>query len=262
MGRVGNLLKRVKTGATKHSTGIMIAVGLVGMGSAVIAGISATPKAIRLKEEAEKKKGEPLTKTEIVKVTWKGYIPAAATFVASSACIIGANKLHIKQKAALSTAYALSETAFTEYRKHVKEIVGEKKEQEIHDEVAKDSVQKNPPVASTVIFTERGNTLCYDVQFHRYFRSNIDRIRKVVNDLNFRMNTGYEEFISLNEFYTELGIPPIGPVGDDLGWNVRRELIEIRYGSCLAPFDSGEEDTPCLTIDYLAQPRYDYRDLY
>lgn len=261
MGKAGKFFSKLKTSAAKHSPEIMIAIGITGFVSAVVMGIMATPEAIKKKEKAEEEKGEPLTKPEIIKVTWKGYIPTAVTAATSIACIVGATKINLKQKAALSTAYTLSETAFTEYRKNVKKIIGEKKDQEVCDEVAKQEIKKNPPVANTVIFTERGNTLCYDMQFHRYFRSNIDHIKKTVNELNHRMISGCEEFISLNEFYAELGIPSIG-MGDDIGWNVKRELIEIDYSSCLATFESGEEDTPCLTINYLAQPRYDYRELY
>ena len=77
------------------------------------------------------------------------------------------------------------------------ETIGKKKEQAIRDDIAKDRVTANP--VREVVVTDRGSTLCYDSLSGRYFKSDIETLRKTVNDLNRRMRD--EMFISLNDFY-------------------------------------------------------------
>lgn len=104
-----------------------------------------------------------------------------------------------------------------------------------------------------MFITEKGNTLCYDVVSGRYFRSDIDKIKKAENELNHRMIS--EMYISLNEFYYEVGLPRTS-IGDELGWNIDGGLIGLEFSSQLA-----EDGTPCLVIDYGIAPRYEYEKL-
>jgi hypothetical protein len=61
-----------------------------------------------------------------------------------------------------------------------------------------------------------------------------------------------EMYISLNEFYCEIGLSPV-KMGDDLGWNIDTGYIDIEFSSQLA-----EDETPCLVINYKVAPRYDF----
>ena len=58
--------------------------------------------------------------------------------------------------------------------------------------------------------------------------------------------------VSLNDFYYEIGLDGIS-IGEELGWNVN-EFIELNFSSQLA-----SDGTPCLVLNYLVPPRYDYR---
>ena len=243
--------KGAKALMTRHSPEILTGIGIAGMITTTVLAVRATPKALRLLEEEKKKKQvEKLPGIETVKTAWKCYIPAAVTGAASVACLIGASSVNLRRNAALTAAYKLSETALTEYKDKVAETIGEKKEQQIRDAIKKDHVQQNPVSKNEVIITEKGNTLCYDTISGRYFRSDIDRIKKIVNELNRRMLS--EMYISVNDLYCELGIPVIG-TGDDLGWNIDRGYIDIDFGSQLA-----DDGTPCLVLEYALAPRYDY----
>lgn len=246
-------LKSVQMTLTEHSPEILTGIGIVGMLSAGVLAVRATPKALRLIEEEREEKGEDLTKTEVIKVAWKPYIPAVVTGVTGAACIIGAHSVNAKRNAAIATAYAISEKAFSDYKEKVVETIGEKKEKAVTDAIAKERVEKNPVRSNEVIITEKGNTLCYDIQSGRYFKSDIDKVRSAVNEVNSRLT--YENYISLNEFYYEIGLPSI-KLGDDLGWNIDGGLIDVNFSSQLA-----EDGTPCLVIDYRIAPRYDYRHL-
>ncbi len=86
------------------------------------------------------------------------------------------------------------------------ETIGEKKEQTVRDAIANDRINKNPVSRREVIITEKGNTLCYDAISGRYFKSDIDKLKKAENELNRRMRD--EMYISLNEFYYEIGLNP------------------------------------------------------
>lgn len=252
--KVTKIFKDVRNTLSKHSPVILTGVGIAGMITTTVLAVKATPKALKLIEEEKKKeRTDKLTPIETVKVTWKCYIPAVATGVTSTACLIGANSVNAKRNAALATAYQLSKTALTEYKEKVVETIGEKKEAVIREEIAKDKIEKDPVSNTQVIITGKGDTLCYDIQVGRYFKSDQERIKKAINELNRKMI--YENYISLNEFYYELGLDGTR-LGDALGWNLDDGLIEVDFSAQLA-----DDGTPCIAMDYNIAPRYDYSKL-
>lgn len=235
----------------KHSPEILTGIGVGGMIATIVMAVKATPKAILLINEREVELGvEKLPKKEVVRTTWKCYVPAAVTGVVSVACIVGASSVNVRRNAALATAYTLSETALKEYKDKVKEVVGEKKEKEVRDAIAKDQITKNPVSKSDVIVTERGNSLCYDAFSGRYFYSDIEKIKKVENEFNHRLLQ--EDYLSLNEFYYELGLSGTY-IGDRLAWRADRGLVEVNFSAQL-----GEDGTPTLVLEFINPPSYDY----
>ena len=247
------MMKSIQTTLTKYSPEILTGIGVAGLLTTTVLAVKATPKVLNLIEDAKEEKGEDLTVKETVKVAWKPYIPAAVTAVASTACIIGASSVNAKRNAALATAFTISETAMKEYQAKVVETLGEKKEQAVRDAVAKERIERDPVVSHEVIITEKGNTLCYDVISGRYFKSDIDKIKKAVNELNARMLS--EMYISVNEFYWEIGLEST-PLGDQLGWNINDGLIDVKFSSQIA-----KNDEPCIVVDYHIAPRYDFTKL-
>lgn len=252
--KVTNLIKTTKGFLNKRSPEILTGIGITGMITTTVLAVKATPKALMLIEEKKEELDvDCLTPVETVKVAWKPYIPAAVTCVASASCLIGASAVCTKRNAALATAYAISEKTLTRYRDKVIDTIGEKKEKEIREEIAQDEVNKKPVSNTQVIVTSKGDTLCMDSISGRYFKSDIDTIRKIVNELNRQMT--HQNYISLNEFYYELGLDPIKN-GDRLGWNLDDGLIELDFSTCLA-----ENDKPCVVVDYMISPRYEFDKL-
>ena len=244
----------LKTAIKKHSPEILTGIGIAGMLTTTVMAVRATPKAIMLIEDKKEAEGiDNLPALEIVKTTWKCYIPATITGTLSITCLICANTVNIRRNAALATAYTLSETALKDYQEKVVETIGEKKEKAVRDAIAKDKVDKTPVSSKEVIITGKGNTLCLDYISGRYFESDIETIKKAVNELNRRMLD--EMYISLNDFYYEIGLPANG-CGEDLGWNIDNGYIDPDFSSQLA-----EDGRPCLVISYLVAPRYDFRKL-
>lgn len=255
MGKINvtSALKTIRTNIVKHSPEILTGLGIAGMVSTAVLAVKATPKAVRLiEEDSMKHHDDPhaYSKKEAIKSAWKCYIPAAVTGVASAVCLIGASSVNARRNAALVTAYNVTRTALDEYKDKVVETIGEKKEYAIRESIAKDKVDKDPVVNREVIVTDKGTTLCYDGIFGRYFNSDIDTINKAINVINRRVVAyGY---VSLNEFYEEIGLEPTG-IGQDLGWVIDDGQIEIVKSSQLAA-----DGRPCLVIEYNVAPRYGY----
>lgn len=250
---ISKMIFTVKSAARKHSPEILTGIGIAGMITATVMAVKATPKALILIEEKKNEEStNSLTTVDTVKAAWTCYIPAAVTGTVSIACLIGASSVNARRNAALATAYTLSESALKEYQEKVIETIGEKKEQTIRDAVAKERIEKTPVTSKEVIITEKGNTLCFDYVSGRYFKSDIETIKKSINILNRRMRD--EMYISLNDFYYEVGLSPIG-IGNELGWNIDKGYIEPDFSSQLA-----DDGTPCLVVSYFVEPRYDFRN--
>ena len=248
------LIKTTKGFMSKHSPEILTGIGVTGMITSTVLAVKATPKALAILEAAEEEKGDKLTPVETIKAAWKPYIPAVVTGVASAACIIGASAVSTKRNAALATAYAISEKTLLTYRDKVVETLGEKKEKEIREKIAQDEIDKHPVASSQVIVTSKGNSLCKDSLSGRYFRSDVNEIKKAVNKLNREMT--YQNYISLDEFYFEIGLESTD-ISSRMGWNLDRGLIDIDFGACVT--DDGE---PCLVIEYMVRPEYDFDKLF
>ena len=248
---IKGVVKVIRIGLDKHAPEILTGIGIAGMITTTILAVKATPKALELIEEEKEQTGsEALKPIETVKAAWKPYIPAVVTCGASIACLIGASSVNMKRNAALATAYEISKTALAEYREKVVETIGEKKEQAIRDKIAEEHIEKNPVSKGDVIITDKGNTLCYDHHSGRYFKSDIDRIKKAVNEVNRLMLR--DNYVSLNDFYDELGLEHT-KIGDELGWNISDGLLELYFSSQIA-----DDGTPCIVINYEEAPKYGF----
>lgn len=249
----------VRLSVSKHSPEILIGFGIAGMLTTTVLAVKATPKALQLIEERkEELEVESLTPVETVKTTWKCYIPAAISGAVSIACVVGANSVNARRNAALATAYKLSETAFTEYRDKVTETIGEKKERVVRDKVSEEQVKNNPVSNTEVIVTGRGNTLFFEPLSSRYFYSDLEKIKRAVNKLNYEINTSpfHNEGVTLNDFYDEVGLPGT-MTGDGLGWTIGTGLIDIYPSAQLVEEGEEHEGEPCIVLNYTNPPRYD-----
>lgn len=273
---LNKIFKVAKTFVTSHSPEILTGIGITGMCTATVLAVKATPKALKKIEEKKLEvydemdaceipsnalpEDVTLTKAEIVKATWKCYIPAAVTTGVSVACLIGASKVNLKRNAALATAYNLSQTALTEYKKVIEETVDEEKVKEIKEKVAQETVNKKPVEeqkmanAREIIMTDGEKFRCYDMTEGRYFWSDKESIREAVNNINEKLLS--YDYVSLNEFYDELELKNTN-MGEKVGWNIGRDgQLRVHFSSVL-----DEKGRPCLAIEYNVEPRYDYSNM-
>lgn len=244
---------RMMSKVGKHSPEILIAVGIASGISATITAVTATPKALEIIKEEKKRRSEfedkvDISKTDCVKLCWKLYLPSVFFTGFSILCLVTSNKANAKQKAALATAYTLSETARRDFREKALERLGEKKVAEVDKEIAKEKVEKTPRPKEIIITEGGGEVLCLDTISGRYFKSSMEKIQKAANEVNRRMRN--DLYIPLNDFYYEIGLEPI-KIGNDLGWNIDDGYLEPTFSSIL---DSNGK--PCLVLDYVTCPIY------
>lgn len=255
-----------------HAPEILTGIGVGGFVATTVVAVHVTPKAIEnidneriaRKHQIIEELGEnvdpeikelrvadamKLTPFDYIRVTWRQYLPVIIMGGASATCVLGANHINLKRNAALAAAYVMTETRFDEYKDKVKAVIGEKKEQTVRDEIAKDRIVNNPPREEDIISTGRGETLCYDAISGRYFYSDIDEIKRCINLLNHQLL--YDEAATLNDLYDYLGLEP-NKAGEDFGWNVNRTgLVEPNFTS-----DLTDKGIPCVVLDFIEGPFY------
>lgn len=281
---------------SKNSAVILTGLGVAGLVMTTILAIKAAPKARDILDEECYRRGseasdkaiedsldddgnvneekykkhfeeynKELTKFDMIKLTWKCYLPVFISGAASIACIIGSHSIHAKRHAALAGLYSLSETAIKEYKDKILSLEnGKDVLKEANEKIAKKNVDKKskkPKKSSPdtkkdiqekdIISTGTGEDLC--MVDGRVFRSSKEHIRSCVNDLNEELlNSG--TVISLNDFYRTIGLRGT-PMGDYLGWNTFRPL-KISFSTA-----ETENGRPCLVIDYTNLPTYDFEEL-
>ena len=139
----------------KYSPVALSCVASVGVVVTAVAAVKATPKAVSLIYADSRKRhdGDPYaySKKEAVAAAWKCYIPAVAIGASTIACIMGANALNRRQQAALTSAYALVQQSYKEYKDKLKELYGEEAHNAIVDSIAKEKcTAKNTPLLMEV----------------------------------------------------------------------------------------------------------------
>jgi len=243
----------------RNSSTVLTCVGAAGVIATSVLAVKATPKARMLIDEAEDVKGEPLTKLETVKVAGPAYIPTVITGTATIACIFGANILNKRSQAALTSAYALLDNSYKEYKKKVEELYGEEASAKVREEIAKDAFEEHPIKASN------DKQLFYDMYSDRYFESTMQKVLEAQYSLNRSFTT--KDYAYLNEFYDYLEIDTI-PSGYKLGWSTAQCLEMywqswIDFNNELITIDSDDpeyEGLECCVISIMTDPIVGFED--
>lgn len=257
------LLRAAKVFMFSH--GAQIATGL-GIGIAFAAGVKAvkeTPKAVQLVEEKKEEKkqetgNDELTIVETVQTTWKCYLPSVVMFILAAVLIIGAQRVTARRAAAFATAYQLSEQMLQEYKDAAKEIVGERKANEIQDQAAIQQVKHNPPVPGNIIVTGKGKFLCLDSLSNHYFYSNAEHIRQDFEQAVTKIfaKDPSTDFIGVTDWYYQCNLREAYDMdlSKEVGWN-RSDDVYLKFTSTMG---TGEfEDIPILVVNYSVRPHPD-----
>lgn len=241
------LSQSIKTFATLHGGDICLGVGIVAGVAALGLAIHGTVRAVR---EADKKKAElktdRLAPKELFKTVWKCYIPTAIAEALSIGCAVKSGVINRKTIAAATVAYKVTNDALEDYKKAATKVVGERKEKVIQEKAAQEYLDRTP-MNRPVISTGKGETRFIDSFCGIPFKSDINFVKKCVNDVNALMNE--QSFASFNDWYEFLGLDATG-AGYDNGWALDKTGLMDVY------FDPGvwTDGEPCFVIKYRVRP--------
>ena len=236
---VKNALTNAGVFLKNNSPTILMLMSIGGIALTVITAHNDTLKA----EDILYSEGiDPKNRREVIKATWKCYIPTAISSVSTAACMVGSHYCSNKQKIALSNAYLLSQTTLHEYQKKVIEKIGENKERAVMEETVKSIAEQQAPRANFLtdfkdaVITGHGNTLLYSIPDKTYFRSDINYLKSVMNDINAKLISGYDSLFDWNYIRISFGIP-IDDDGNFSGVNVDH-MLELTFSPEL--MDNGD----------------------
>lgn len=192
----------------KRSSLIMTIIASSGVIVTTVLAVKATPKAIELLKDAEKEKGDKLTKMEIIRYGWFPYIGCAVSCVSTILCIVSIQYLNEKKQASIISAYTVLENAFNQYRNNIRDLYSEEADSLAKQEIVKAKYDPEyEPIGDEVLF--------FDYEGLRFFKSTFDNVYQAENKLKEALiSRGYA---CLNEYYQYLGIPSV-EYGYQLGW--------------------------------------------
>lgn len=237
----------------RNASTILTVIGGIGVVATSVAAVKATPKAMKLIDEAREKKGEDLTKWEIVKTAAPTYVPAVLIGTSTVACIFGAQILNKKTQAGLMSAYALLDQSYKDYRNKAKEIYGNDADARITEEIAKDKYEEED-----IQDTDDGKQLYYDNYSRRYFRATSEEVLNAQYTINRIL---VEDGVAcINEYYSVLGIDTVD-YGDEIGWNVS-QMFDNYWTSWIEFYHEKVEmeDSMECTIIHMLDPMSDYTE--
>lgn len=215
----------------KYSPAILTGVSMIGVVATTVLGIKATPKALKLINEAEKSKSDKLTKKEIVKVAWKPYIPTAISCVTTLGTILSLHILNTKTQNALTAAYATLNNLHQEYVAKTKELYGEDADQKVRNAILNDQPTMIKDLTD-------GKQLFWDYNSLRFFESTIDEVLRAENELNAQFAASGA--VTLNDFYELLGLEP-QMFAREIGWYDNGTYFEIQFENQLMLMDVGDD---------------------
>ena len=222
-----------------RSPSILAGLGVVGFITAVVMVAKAAPRASEIIEELEE--DEECTFIEKGTAVAPLYAPAVAMMMISTAAIVASSHIHSTRYASVLALYSVSERTLSRWQDAVIEEVGEKKKERIR----RRTTEPREDIPQSLV-VDGNRMLFFDVFTGRYFRADsLEAVRRVVNESNDFMLG--EDFISLNEYYQNLGMPATG-FGDDVGWTASDGLIELYYDSHI------KDDIPCVSMHFVKSP--------
>lgn len=218
-------LRTLQSVITANSPVLLVGTAVAGVVATGFLAAKGGYKARGILDEAEEEKGEELTTTEKVQLTWLCYAAPTLTGASTIASVVGVHSIHTKRHAALAGLYAVTQGKLDDYREKAEELLGAKKTQELNTAMVQRSVDRNPIDDKEVLMVSDGTELCYDDWSGRYFMGSVTKIEAALNTLNRTLLDNGEA--SLNSFYDNLGLTSI-TMGDRFGWS-GRDQVEAKF---------------------------------
>lgn len=231
----------------KNAGTILSVMGSIGVVATAITAARAAPKAIKLLDDAREEKGSKLSKMEIAQIGFKTYLPVGLVSAATITCIMSANVLSRNKQANITSAYALLDQSYKDYRRKVIEMYGEETDHKIIEAIAVDRAKEVRISASYMcdnvdlsLDDSSGKpVLWYEEYSKRFFEATLEQILSAEYHLN--RNYILRGCATINEMYDFFGLDPV-EWGNDLGWEPMDEgEFWIEFNHFKAKLDDGTE---------------------
>lgn len=249
-----NAIKLVGCFVKEHERIILTVITIGGAAVSVIKAIQHGPTFERVIDDCKKKKeaGEEIDVKEVAKELAIPAAEVAIPFAISAGAAVLNHKKATEKIQALTTLYSATKMASEEYQAATKKLAGEDLDREIREEMYKDKCFSDLRTGQVdqVYQTGHGVTKFFDAWSGRYFISDANYIKKVMNDFNQRLMS--ENYLSLNEFYEDLDLQPIDG-GKELGWNTEYGLVDLYID-----YVSDEGDQPLGIVKFINMPSWRY----
>lgn len=252
---------KTKTFCAENKSDILTFGVIFGVWATATAFFKAGPKVKKAKEDAEMelkyaKRGDEEARKAIIVKKYKTMIkiiivPVSFGVVTTLLELANhkENKANKEKILELSTAYAMTNHAYQEYKQHVNASVSKKKAKDIQESILKDHVEarkeetKSKKEAENIEDTGYGNVKCYDEQSGRTFYSSPNAIENAILKCSFMVQQ--EMYVPMNDFYYENNLKPCG-FGEKYGFDVsslENGRIPVYYAAIL-----DENNMPILEV--------------
>lgn len=250
-------IRKTKFGRSlvKNAPIIFKVLGFVGLLAAPVLTVPSTVKAVRACDKKKQELGvEKLPAKEIVKTSWKYYIPVASLMGASTVSMVNGESISSKRTAILSAAYSAAEQTLVDYKDETVKQIGEAKEKEIEYGVLEKQSEraKINNVGIPIQGEENGGTLFYEPMTGTFFYSTRNKVDKAFNELSAQMIR--EDYVTLGDLFCYLDLKYVETCGL-VGWNtekVRSVEPDYRWAGI------EETATPYTIMAYKYYPTTDY----
>lgn len=247
-------MNNVKQFIIQNASSILTGIGVAGVITTTGLAIKATPKALSnvLDYEATQEY-KPSTFVEKVKVSWRYYVPTVVSGGVTIGSIIYAKRLDAKKIAAFASIAAASSKTIKLLESKIVEEYSESKLKKVKEKMNADRINDNPPSKRNTVTNKKrpqqdGDTLFYDVRSGRYFYSDIEYLRKKLNDVADLIRLQNED-ICMNDIYYEIGLPGTED-GNILGVPSSSKTLTYSLTAHLSKDKNDEyEGIPCIALE-------------
>lgn len=261
--RIANTLRPAAKFAGDHATGMCAFGFVVGLAATVYFSWKDAPKAKEVLDSMDED-ATPMEKAKAIAPIATRTAVAAGVTLGSGLGLCKVASKAVKTASNVATTCSLLSDGYNRLaaeneglKTAAAKVVGEEKLNDIQREAVKAKMQQAQAVKydtaedarPRICVTGHGDDLFYDSWSGRYFLSDINYLKKVINDLNYQLMN--DMFINLNEYYVAVGLPPVD-AGQHMGWNVDFGQIDVHYYS-----EMNEYDKPYTIVYFRTEPQYE-----
>lgn len=254
-------MNKLSTGLRRASPTILTVLSIAGLMGTTTMAVRATPKALQLiKIKKDELETDKLTPVELIRTTWRCYIPSALLGAGTITCIIGIGVMDRRNQAALTSAYAMLNESYKQYRQAAKKVYGEDADSNIRAEMAKDAMVASYDYGYQVynmdMDPESERLLFYDLASRKYFTTTMAAVLNAQYHAN--RNLAMRGDCSLNEYLSFLGVEGVDH-GDEMGWDIGYMIEQM--DTYWLDFDNHkttlEDGLECIVIDTMALSKFE-----